>query len=146
MPLTKHQRLPEPGRMARERPAIAAHLFRKLAVFAPLEAGEMAYFHNLVSGEGQALADHHIIRAGEEYGPILVVNSGWAVRYRTLADGSRQIANFILPGDFIGLNATVMSVADYDVASITPISFARIRVEDIVAMIETVQECGVYSK
>jgi CRP/FNR family transcriptional regulator, anaerobic regulatory protein len=28
---------------------------------------------------------------------------GWAFRYRTLSNGKRQILNFLLPGDFIGL-------------------------------------------
>ncbi len=123
-------------RIAGERPAISPFLFRKLAVFARLLPEETAFLNSLVSSEGHAPADHHLVRCGEDYGPVLVVNDGWAVRYRTLADGSRQIANFILPGDFIGLNATVMAVSDYDVASITPMTFSRIRVEDIIGMIE----------
>lgn len=135
--LIRHQGAAEPGRSLPERAAIGPHLFRKLAVFAPLESQEMARFQGLASSEGQVPADHHLVRAGEEYGPVIVVNSGWAVRYRMLADGSRQIANFILPGDFIGLNATVMSVADYDVVSITPMTFVRLRVDDIIGMIES---------
>lgn len=118
------------------RHTLAPYLFRKLAVFTPQAAEELGFINLLVSGEGHAPADHHLIRCGEEYGPIMVVNDGWAIRYRTLADGSRQIANFILPGDFIGLNATVMSISDYDVASITPMSFSRLRVEDVMSMIE----------
>lgn len=133
----RHQGVAPPGKSAPERHVIGPHFFRKIAVFAPIEGAEQNFLQRLVASEGNVPADHHLVRAGEEYGPILVVNSGWAVRYRTLADGSRQIANFILPGDFIGLNATVMSVSDYDVASITPMSFARLRIDDIIAMMET---------
>lgn len=125
------------ARTTGEHDAIAPYLFRKLAVFSHLLPEEIAFMNGLVSGEGQAPADHLLVRRGEEYGPIMIVNDGWAVRYRTLADGSRQIANFILPGDFIGLNATVMSVSDYDVATITPLTFSRIKVEDAITMIET---------
>lgn len=120
------------------RAAIAPYLFRKLAVFSQFQQNETEFIQALVSGgEGHVPAEHPLVRAGEEYGPILIVNQGWAVRYRTLADGSRQIANFILPGDFIGLNSTVMSVSDYDVSTITPLSFVRVKVEDIVRMMES---------
>ena len=85
--LIRHQGAAEPGRSLPERAAIGPHLFRKLAVFAPLESQEMARFQGLASSEGQVPADHHLVRAGEEYGPVIVVNSGWAVRYRMLADG-----------------------------------------------------------
>lgn len=34
---------------------------------------------------------------------LCTLYSGWAFRYKTLRDGRRQILNFLLPGDFIGL-------------------------------------------
>ncbi|MDB5732106.1 MAG: putative cyclic nucleotide-binding Crp-type transcriptional regulator [Variovorax sp.] len=34
---------------------------------------------------------------------LFTLYSGWAFRYKTLSDGRRQILNFLLPGDFIGL-------------------------------------------
>lgn len=34
---------------------------------------------------------------------LFTLYSGWAFRYKTLSDGRRQILNFLLPGDFVGL-------------------------------------------
>jgi CRP-like cAMP-binding protein len=36
-------------------------------------------------------------------GKLYTLYSGWAFRYKTLSDGRRQILNFLLPGDLIGL-------------------------------------------
>jgi CRP/FNR family transcriptional regulator len=40
-------------------------------------------------------------------GKLFTLYSGWAFRYKTLSDGRRQILNFLLPGDFIGLQQKV---------------------------------------
>ncbi len=44
----------------------------------------------------------------DEFNPgtqLYTLYSGWAFRYKTLSDGRRQILNFLLPGDFIGLQS-----------------------------------------
>jgi len=54
---------------------------------------------------------------------VLVVTEGWAVRYKSLADGRVQILNFLLPGDIIGLFSVVLSEIEYGVEAITPMRF-----------------------
>lgn len=46
--------------------------------------------------------------------------SGWAMRYRTSRDGDRQIVNFLLPGDSIGLYGALFDRSACDVEMITP--------------------------
>jgi CRP-like cAMP-binding protein len=43
------------------------------------------------------------MREGETTGELHTLLSGWAFRFRTLRDGSRQILNFLFPGDLIGM-------------------------------------------
>jgi len=45
--------------------------------------------------------------------------SGWAFRYRTLSDGRRQIFNFLLPGDFIGLQDQLEQASAHGVEALT---------------------------
>jgi CRP-like cAMP-binding protein len=53
--------------------------------------------------------------------PIMTLYSGWAFRYRSLDDGSRQILSFLLPGDLIGLQAAMMGDAEYGVECLTDV-------------------------
>lgn len=50
---------------------------------------------------------------------LFTVLSGWAFRYKTLDDGRRQIINYALPGDFLGLQASISEMMGYGVESLT---------------------------
>ncbi len=51
--------------------------------------------------------------------------SGWAFRFKTLTDGRRQILNFLLPGDFIGLQEKMADVSPHGVEAITAVALCR---------------------
>lgn len=50
---------------------------------------------------------------------LFTVLSGWAFRFKTLEDGRRQIVNFALPGDFIGLQGSVFEKMQHSVEALT---------------------------
>jgi CRP/FNR family transcriptional regulator len=52
---------------------------------------------------------------------LFTILSGWAFRYRTLADGRRQIINYALPGDFVGLQASLTDPMSHGVEALTDI-------------------------
>jgi CRP-like cAMP-binding protein len=58
---------------------------------------------------------------GESGQDRFVLMEGWACSYKLLPDGRRQIINFALPGDFLGLRSVLLRVADHSVASVTDI-------------------------
>jgi len=45
-----------------------------------------------------------IFREGDKTDKCYTLNSGWMILYKTLKTGKRQIINFVLPGDFLGLD------------------------------------------
>ena len=47
------------------------------------------------------------------------VLSGWAFRYKTLPDGRRQILNYALPGDLLGLQGSVSDEMQHSVEALT---------------------------
>lgn len=47
---------------------------------------------------------------------------GWAFRYKTLPDGRRQILNFLLPGDLVGLQAKLFEGATHGVEALTDVT------------------------
>lgn len=61
------------------------------------------------------------MREGACNGELYTVLSGWAFRYRTLSDGRRQIFNFLLPGDFIGLQDQLGQASPHGVEALTQV-------------------------
>jgi CRP-like cAMP-binding protein len=57
--------------------------------------------------------------SGVHNGCIYFNHDGWLARYKILHKGSRQIMDFILPGQVFGLPACVFQIAPYSVLTIT---------------------------
>jgi CRP-like cAMP-binding protein len=75
-----------------------------------------------------------IIHPGQEDAELYTLFSGWAFRYQSLPDGRRQILNFLLPGDLVGLQASLLSAAQHGIEALTSVElcvFPRKRVWDL---------------
>lgn len=100
-------------------------VFRKLRAAIALTAEDESAIACLLSNR-QALAagmplifEEHI---GEDAFALL---SGWAYRFRMFEDGRRQISRLFLPGDFIGLNASLLGMPEQSITALTDIQVAR---------------------
>ena len=60
-----------------------------------------------------------VIVAGYPYSCLYVTHRGWLLRYKILHDGSRQIIDFILPGDIFGLQLCLFKASIYSIATVT---------------------------
>ena len=59
---------------------------------------------------------------------------GWAFRYKMLDDGRRQILNFALPADMVGLQGALMREMEHSVEALTPLTlcvFPRSKLWDL---------------
>ena len=61
-----------------------------------------------------------ILAEGAHSAQLFTILSGWAFRFKTLEDGRRQILNYCLPGDLVGLQGSVIGVMDHSVEALTP--------------------------
>lgn len=50
-----------------------------------------------------------IITEGQRHPQLYTALAGWGFRYKILEDGRRQILNYVLPGDLIGLQGNLMA-------------------------------------
>ena len=71
--------------------------------FTPLPAEQLDAIESFRSGARTVEAGQAVIDEFRPSPQLFTVYSGWAFRYKTLSDGRRQILNFLLPGDLIGL-------------------------------------------
>jgi CRP-like cAMP-binding protein len=52
---------------------------------------------------------------------LFTVLSGWAFRYKMLEDGRRQVLNYALAGDLLGLQGAVTGAMDHSVEALSPV-------------------------
>lgn len=67
-----------------------------------------------------------IYRQGEPPGDLFSLVSGWAVQYRDLEDGRRQILNFLTPGALFGLEPSGLTGMSHGVDALTNASLCLI--------------------
>src|SRR5262245_17043289 len=85
--------------IARGRPELAAVVARGFAQFAQLNDDESSFLADQATNFQRFAARSELIDEDADGTSPLFLLSGWACRARTLADGRRQILDFILPGD-----------------------------------------------
>ncbi len=66
---------------------------------------------------GRSIIDEH--RSSLQ---LYTLYSGWAFRHKSLSDGRRQILNFLLPGDFIGLQEEFADLSPHGVEAATDVT------------------------
>jgi CRP-like cAMP-binding protein len=103
----------------------------KLPGTLPPIAEEAAILLDLKSASRVVRAGQEIISEGRRCAALFLITEGIAIRYRILRDGQRQILNFLLPGDFAGVNScrfdsALCSIRTLTIAAISPIPLARL--------------------
>jgi CRP/FNR family transcriptional regulator, anaerobic regulatory protein len=92
---------------------------RKIATFRAFTSEELSFMEIFKSGELTVDPGATILLEGTNSAHLFTVLSGWAFRFKTLEDGRRQILNFALPGDFIGLQGSVFEKMQHSVEALT---------------------------
>jgi len=80
---------------------------------------ELDFIAAFKSGELTVEAGATLVTQGTTSAYLYTVLSGWAFRHKTLPDGRRQILNFALPSDFIGLQGTVLGEMQHSVEALS---------------------------
>src|SRR5690242_500555 len=83
---------------------------------------ELAFVRTLKTDEICVPAGTTFLRQGERSEQLYTVLEGWAFRYKMLDDGRRQILNFALPADLVGLQGSLMHEMEHSVEALTDVS------------------------
>ena len=94
---------------------------RTLKLFSPVSPGDLKLIESLRGVQVHKPAGHTLIGEGQANPPLLTLFAGWAFRFKTLANGQRQILNFLLPGDLIGLQQRLAENAVHGVEALTEV-------------------------
>jgi CRP-like cAMP-binding protein len=89
-------------------------------VFRNLDKQELAFVSRFKKGELTVDRGATVLAEGTRNPHLFTILSGWAFRYKLLPDGRRQIVNYALPGDLIGLQGSLMDEMQPSVEALSP--------------------------
>ena len=104
---------------------------RKTSVFTAVTPAELAFIDRMRSGTHAVQAGGTLIAEHHPNGRLYTLYAGWAFRYKTLSDGRRQILNFLLPGDLIGLQQEFGDTAMHGVDALTDCNFCVFQADSL---------------
>lgn len=93
-------------------------LHRKNA-FVDLTREELSFMQKFKAGELTVEPGTPILMEGSNAPQLFTALSGMGIRDKLLKDGSRQVVNFVFPGDFIGLQAGILGEMGHSVEART---------------------------
>ena len=104
---------------------LASALAHKLTRFVDLGRLELAALAQLEANPQRILAGTELVRE-HQTGPLAyILQDGWACSYKLLPDGGRQVIDFPIPGDVIGLRSLLLRTADHNFSAVTNIVVAE---------------------
>lgn len=94
---------------------------RALPSFRAFTPEELRFISSFKRGELSAEPGTMVLSEGMHSAQLFTLLSGWAFRHKTLDDGRRQILNYLLPGDLVGLQGSVTGEMQHSVEALTPV-------------------------
>ncbi|WP_138936684.1 Crp/Fnr family transcriptional regulator [Roseovarius arcticus] len=107
-------------------------LARKLGAFVALSEAELSVLEGLHKRRRSFVAGRDLVHQGQSDQAAYILISGWACSYKLLEDGQRQIVDFQIPGDFLGLRSVVLHISDHSVEPVTDIEVTEVHVSDLI--------------
>lgn len=105
-------------------------LEKKLSAFADLPRDEIGM---LISERARVLlADEEELSQGISDHHAFIILEGWVASFKLLEDGARQIIDFHIPGDFLGLRTILLRTSDHSFVPVSDVTVCRIAKQDLV--------------
>jgi CRP-like cAMP-binding protein len=94
-------------------------MLRKLERRAPLNDADRSALLSLPYRLQAIEPATYIVREGDRPDRSCLIVSGFAYRHKVTVDGARQIVSVHIPGDFVDLEGSLLTVADHNVQALT---------------------------
>ena len=115
-----------PGRTIANSP-----LAQKLGAFVALSVTELAVLEQLHRRRRCFVGGRDLVHQGQSDKAAYILAAGWACSSKILPDGSRQIVDFQIPGDFLGLRSVLLHTSDHSIEPIIDIQVSEVLVSDL---------------
>ena len=108
-------------------------LARKLCAFVALSETELAMLDRLHQRRRSFVEGHDLVQQGETEQSAYILSAGWVCSYKIQRGGSRQIIDFQIPGDFLGLRSVLLRTSDHSFEPITDIEAVEVSTTELLA-------------
>ena len=90
-----------------------------------------------ISGRVESVERHQqLIREGDDPRIVFLLLEGWAIRYKVLPNGKRQIVAILLPGDLCDIHIFILDHMDHGIAMLTAGKVVRIPKDTMLTVID----------
>ena len=105
--------------------SLAEHPFvARLSRLMQVGADDLRSLGRIIEGERLVKKRQDLVVIGSEYRSLCFVKDGYAIRYKLLRNGKRQILNVILPGDVIGFPVSFFDRSIYSVVAVSDLTYS----------------------
>lgn len=104
---------------------------KKLGAYIALSEAEFTVAADLHRRRRTFPPDIDLVYEGQGKRSAYILAKGWVCSYKNLPDGTRQIVDFQIPGDFLGLRSMLFRTADHNVVPITQIEASEVFESDL---------------
>lgn len=106
----------------------------RLRSFVDLTLPDLQSLRAVIETEQKVKKRRDLVLDGYEFNKLCFVRDGCAARYKLLRNGKRQIVNFLLPGDVVGLPGSFLDRAANSVIAITDMKLQVCSLEAFVGL------------
>ncbi len=106
-------------------------LLRKLSAVIDLSEAELGLLERLHRRRRTFTAGRDMVRQGQPGQAAYILSTGWVCSYKIQPDGTRQIVDFQIPGDFLGLRSILLRTSDHSFEPIVDIEAAEVTSSDL---------------
>lgn len=111
-------------------------LTRKLSAFVALSSKELAVLERLHQRRRSFVAGRDLVHQGQTDQAAYILASGWVCSYKLQPDGTRQIVDFQIAGDFLGLRSVLLRTSDHSFEPIVDIQAVEVLASDLLDAFE----------
>ena len=105
-------------------PSLAEHPFAaRLSRLMKLSASDLRSLELIIESERLVKKRNDLVVMGDPYRNLCFVKDGYAIRYKLLRSGKRQILNVVLPGDVIGFPVSFFDRSIYSVVAVSDLTY-----------------------
>lgn len=104
---------------------------RKLSAFVALDSNELAILGALQKRVRSFPPGRDMVHEGQKDQSAFILTKGWVCSYKLLSGGSRQIVDFKVPGDFLGLRSILLRTSDHNIEPVTQVEATEVLASDL---------------
>jgi CRP-like cAMP-binding protein len=104
----------------------------KLGAFVALSEPELAALEVFHQRRRSIDSGADLMRQGQLGQIAYILADGWVCSYKLLSSGTRQIIDFQVPGDFLGLRSVLFRTSDHNVEAMTKVEVSEVSANDLI--------------